>query len=186
MTAAADGISLQDLAAVAGVCLTVTLAVISPYWARLRRLRQRLADLEESQNDVAERQALATGAVARGFEGTQSAIDFSNGLLQRLIESRQQHIDATVAFDHLHTMTQSVKRAQTELQLLDNSDAVAQLSAVQALASQLGDRDSLVFLEARARAGAIGAVELDGLIEAARLLRSRIEEDRPTPPETTS
>jgi hypothetical protein len=136
------GISLGEIAAVVGLCVAVTTALVVPVGAVLRRTRRDVKKLEEEvaetlRNEPRQRAAMADVA-GRGFAGSLSSLEFSAGLLQRVMDDRVSEIDPAAAIRELQHLRVDIERAWLETRLISGSRAI-QTSALQQLVNTRRD-----------------------------------------------
>jgi nucleoside phosphorylase len=141
--------------------------------ALLRQCRY-MGRLKAEVSDRFERGRMAELALQRGLAGTINSLEFVSGLLQRILEGRDT--DTAVALEEFAILRSDVERAWTEMRLLGGS-RVAQTSALQQLANQLGDEGTSEMLERAARSGGLDEVEPEQLRTAARQIEERLTVD---------
>jgi hypothetical protein len=140
---------------------------------------RRVNHLADQQRLAIKREELISTAVAKGFEGTNKGLVFTAGIVDGLLRNDEDTVrDVEATMLALHSMTLDVERARAET-LTFSGDTIKQRSAVQQLASRIGDADAASFLELRAEGGSLVGIDAMRLRDAAQRLRRRDSDEPP-------
>jgi nucleoside phosphorylase len=155
--------------------------------AAVLRQRRHVERLKAEVTDRFERGRMAELALERGLAGTVNSLEFTSGLLQRVLEGRDT--DTAVALEQFAMLRRDVERAWAEMRLLVGGRA-AQTSALQQLSNRLGDGGTSEMLLRAAESGGLQTVEPEHLRTAARRIEKRLTVDvlfvTATTPETVA
>lgn len=173
MIAEAGGITLGELAEVGGVVIAILAIVLGPLLVRVRRHRSELDELRARMVRAERVGELVCMSVTRGLLGIDNTLDWSAGILHRLLLRREAEVDVTRAVEEMRTLRVAVERAAAEVRLLAGT-RTEQVSALQQLTYRLGDSGTVVtFREAANLEWSMG-VSRESLHEAQRELTERL------------
>lgn len=123
---------------------------------------------------------MLASVLERGFASVCNEIELCLGLADRIEADRLDEIDLTKVVRDMRAWHEDVERTWHELRLLAG-DRVGQVSALQRLTNGgLGDEGSLRLLAAVESWQETGGIDASQVREGARMLRERLERERPS------
>lgn len=167
------GISLGELAEVGGVVVAILAIVLGPLMFRVRSHRAKLVELEARIARAERVGELVCTSVTRGLAGIDNTLDWSAGILHRLLLGRESEIDAADAIQEMRALRVTVERATTEVRLLAGARG-EQVSALQQLTYRLGDSGTLITLSEVASLGGLPGLSRTSLQQAHHQLAQRL------------
>jgi len=158
-----EGITLGELAAVGAVVAAVCAVLIGPLLFRVRRHRSEIADLTERVKRSERVGELVCKSLTRGLIGIDNTLDWSSGILHRVLLGREEEVDATKVIEEMRTLRVAVERASSEVLLLAGT-RTEQISALQQLTYRLGDHATVATLSE--------AASVDGFVVSSTALQA--------------
>jgi heme exporter protein D len=150
---------LSEFAEVGGFVLALQVIVLGPLVARVWRHRKQLNEIQGKLARAERLGALVSTSVTRGLLGIDNTLDWSAGILHRLVLKRDGEVSGEKMIEQLRDQRFALERAVAEVRLLAGS-GVEQESALQQLTYRLGDsRTVATFGE---------AADLDGFANVSR------------------
>lgn len=165
--------SLGESAEVGALVLAMLAIVLGPLLRRVRRHRQELDELRARLTRAEGVGELVCTTVTRGLIGVDNTLDWSAGIVHRLMLRRDEEIEVDRAIGELRTLRVSVERAVAEVRLLAG-DKAEQISALQQLTYRLGNSDTVDVFGRAASLDGFAGVSKDSLRTAERELRERL------------
>jgi hypothetical protein len=165
--------SLGEGAEVGALVLAMFVIALGPLLSRVRRHRRELDELKQRLDRAEGVGELVCTTVTRGLVGVDNTLDWSAGIVHRLMLRRDEEIEVDRAIGELRTLRVSVERAVAEVRLLAG-DKAEQVSALQQLTYRLGDSDTVDIFGRAADLDGFAGVSKESLRKAERELRERL------------
>jgi len=143
-----------EIAEIAGVVAAIVGVCLGPLLHRVRRHRVELAELEARITRAERVGELVCKAVTRGLVGVDNTLDWSAGLIHRILLHRDHEIDTTRAIEEMRAIRFAVERASAEVLLLAGTRR-EQVSALQQLTYRVGGAETLATLNEIAKLGGL-------------------------------
>ena len=169
----ATGLTIGELAEIAGVVVAVVSLLGAPMAISLQRTRRRLRQLCVRVDGMEAVERMSRASLARGLVSIDNVLDWSAGILHRLERDTNDQIELPPTILELRTLRVAVERAWAEARLLSD-DRSAQVSALQQLTHRLGDAETATLLRDAACLGSLSALDCPTLRSAARQLSQRL------------
>lgn len=167
------GISVGELAEIGGVVAAVCAVVLGPLLGHVRRHQKQIRQLEVRAVRVERVGGLACQSFIRGLVGIDNTLDWSCGIIHRMLLHREEEVDMMAAVEELRLLRLAVERSSAEVRLLAGAPA-EQVSALQHLTFRLGDLDTAAALNEVANLEGIPGLSEATLRDAHTALTQRL------------